>query len=175
MPFVHTLDNSPLAYGIYSTNDVVPELEAPGYLTVEYIEGLVGVTINKTIWGVQEVFKHEGFELEQTKYIDSEIASSKEKRLLWDIKFLPFLFSSQFDLVDNGLLYYGMQSYNLLMLELNNKHHFLFGDAAGAPNFINADYCVAAEVIGINTEKDEKGNRIVTANFQQKFLGNTPY
>lgn len=175
MPIIHSLTNSPLAYGIYSTNDMIPTLEAPGYLLQDYIDTLVGVTVGKAIWGVSEVFKREGFEIEQTKYIDAEIASAKERRLLWDIKFLPFLFDSQFDVVENGQLYYGMIAYGTLMNTLNMKHHFLFGDGAGAPNLINPDWCVAAEIIGANTEKDEQGNRIVTVNFQQKFLGNTPY
>ncbi len=174
---VHTLANSKMSYGIYGVNIPVPLLSAPGLMTIEQIDDLGGglETKFKKIWGVQEVFKHQEFEIEQTRYINSEIASSIEQRETWDIKFLPFLFNSSTDVVDNGQLYYGINSYNSLMRHLLYKSFFLYGDNAGQFNYINPLFCKAAELISVSTEKDDNGNRIVTANFQQKFLQNTEY
>ena len=78
-------------------------------------------------------------------------------------------------MVENGRLFYGQIAYNRLMDTLNANQHFLFGDNAGVANYINPDWCLAVELIGENTEVTEAGHRIVTADFQQKFLGNTPY
>ncbi|MCX6145663.1 MAG: hypothetical protein NTW25_00205 [Candidatus Kapabacteria bacterium] len=172
---VHTLDNCSMSYGIYSTNGIIPGLSAPGYMTTFDIESLVSPLIGKQIWGVSTVHKKEALEIESSQFISNEIKSFKLKRTMFTITFLPFIFDRFYNFVENGRLFYGQLAYNILMETLDSNQLLLFGDNAGWANYINPDYCLAVELMSVNTEIDDAGNRIVTAEFQQKFLGNFPY